>query len=85
MRYTDGYEVETEEGPAYVRPLDIMLKQAIETVPRELWQPCPKCGQKCPLMFGVQNGPGKSDPYGMREYHCAICQLELELGLDDTK
>lgn len=79
MKYSDGYAVETEDGPAYIRPLDILLKNAIATVPKSQWQACPKCKQLCPLMFGIQNGPEHADPYGMASYHCAICQLELEL------
>lgn len=54
---------------AYVRPMDILLKNAIELVPREHWEICPKCGQACPLMFGANDD----------SYHCAICQIELEV------
>lgn len=67
-RYTDVDIVETEEGLALVRPMDVLLAEAIKMSPPERWLPCPKCGIKCPLMFGNSDG----------SYHCAICQTEQE-------
>lgn len=72
MKYTDGYDIVVEEGLLHVRPMDVLLQQAVSLVPKERWQECPKCGLKCPLMFGDPNG----------EHWCAHCQIKEELNIN---
>jgi hypothetical protein len=67
VRYTDDYDVETDEGMARRRPMDVLIGTA-RLVPREHWRTCPQCKQAAPLFFG--------DPDGA--HWCDACQVVRE-------
>lgn len=60
-----GYDAESEDGPTWVRPLDILIRQARNAQGAD----CPKCGHHCKLFF--------SDPAG--EHWCVCCQMQEEI------
>ena len=66
-RLMEGYEAETEAGPAWIRSLDTIM----ETAKLAEGADCPKCGHRCKLFFG--------DPDG--EHWCICCQTVQEFGL----
>lgn len=65
--YIEGYEIETDEGMTWVRPIDQMIKEALTLNPdSDSWQACPKCKRKAPLFHGNPDG----------EHQCSICLIE---------
>lgn len=69
MRYSDSYDAETEDGPARIRPMDVLLGSALAASPnRSRWQTCPVCSRPAPLFFG--------DPD--EDHWCVTCQVVRE-------
>lgn len=65
-----GYEVETDEGLMWIRPLDRMMEQERQFVKMGVNNTCPKCGKdNIAFMFG--------DPNGI--HWCIFCQILIEL------
>ena len=61
----EGYEVETEEGPMFVRPLERLVSEEKSLRAMGVDNICPRCNGHCAMMFG--------DPDG--DHWCLVCQI----------